>query len=112
MKAKSMIKYTVMYPMTPGTRFDLDYYVNKHVPLLMSVAGDACRGYQVSKGVSAGSPGSSPLYGVMIDVYFDSVEAFEKAIPPHAARLKADIPNFTDIVPVRQINEVVAATTM
>jgi uncharacterized protein (TIGR02118 family) len=103
-----MIKYTVMYPVTPGARFDMEYYVDKHVPLLRSVAGDACRGYQISRGVSTAAAVPAPTYCVMLDVLFDSVEAFEKAIPPHGATLKADLPNFTDIAPVRQINEVIA----
>jgi hypothetical protein len=46
-------------------------------------------------------------YCVMLNVLFDSIEVFEKAIPRHGATVKADLPNFTDIIPVRQINEVI-----
>jgi uncharacterized protein (TIGR02118 family) len=106
-----VIKFTVMYPLTPGSRFDLDYYVNKHVALLMTVAGEECRGYEVCKGLSAAAQGTSPIYCITVDVFFDSLEAFERSIPPNALRLKEDIANFTDITPVRQISEVVATHT-
>jgi hypothetical protein len=28
------ITITVLYPNTPGSRFDLDYFVNTHIPLV------------------------------------------------------------------------------
>jgi uncharacterized protein (TIGR02118 family) len=39
-------------------------------------------------------------------LYFDSVADFQAAFGPHAAAIKADIPNYTDIQPTIQINEV------
>lgn len=102
-----MIKYTVMYPLTPGARFDLDYYQHKHMAIVLEAVGAACRGYQVSKGLSAAAPNTDPTYGVMSELYFDSVEAFEAAITPHVPKIRADIPNFTDIAPLRQISEIV-----
>ena len=102
-----MIKYTVMYPLTPGSRFDLDYYKNTHIAILIEAVGSAYRGHQISKGLSAGAPDTAPTYCVMCDVYFDSVSAFENAITPHIPKIRADIVNFTDIAPIRQISEVV-----
>ena len=29
-----MIKVTVMYPNEEGKKFDMDYYVNKHIPMV------------------------------------------------------------------------------
>jgi len=37
-----MIKVSVMYPNTPGSRFDHAYYRDKHMPLLKARMGDAC----------------------------------------------------------------------
>lgn len=105
-----MIRYTVMYSFTPGSRFDLDYYRDKHLALFLECAGKACLGYQIAKGISAVVPGSEPIYSVTCDVLFDSVESFEKALMPHVSRIRADIPKFTDIVPVRQISEIYAST--
>ena len=47
-----MIKVSVMYPNTPGGRFDHDYYRDKHMPLVKARMGDACRSYTVDKGMA------------------------------------------------------------
>lgn len=105
-----MIRYTVMYPFTEGSRFDLAYYQDKHMALLLQCAGTACLGYQIAKGVSAVAPDSKPIYSVTCDVLFASIESFENALMPHVATIRADISKFTDIVPVRQISEIYEST--
>ena len=42
-----MIKVTVLYPNTPESRFDLDYYCNTHMPLVRDKLGLACKGIAV-----------------------------------------------------------------
>ena len=53
-----MIKVSVMYPNTPGARFDHAYYRDKHMPLVKTRMGDACKYYTVDKGVAGGAPGA------------------------------------------------------
>src|ERR1044072_1245577 len=50
-KEKSMIKVSVMYPNTPGARFDHDYYRDKHMPLVKARMGAACKTYTDRKSV-------------------------------------------------------------
>jgi len=45
-----MIKVSVMYPNTPGARFDHEYYRDKHMPLVKTRMGDSCKYYTVDKG--------------------------------------------------------------
>ena len=45
-----MIKVSVMYPNTPGARFNHEYYRDKHMPLVKARLGDACKYYTVDKG--------------------------------------------------------------
>ena len=45
-----MIKVSVMYPNTPGARFDHAYYKDKHMPLVKARLGEACKFYTVDKG--------------------------------------------------------------
>ena len=40
-----MIKVSVMFPNTPGARFNHEYYRDKHMPLLQSRMGDRCKYY-------------------------------------------------------------------
>jgi uncharacterized protein (TIGR02118 family) len=102
-----MIKVSVMYPHTPGSRFDHDYYRDSHMPMLKRLLGDACKSYTIDKGLAGGAPGAPPVYVGMCHVFCDSAEAFQAAFGPHAKEILGDIANYTDIQPVLQISEVV-----
>jgi uncharacterized protein (TIGR02118 family) len=102
-----MIKVSVMYPNTPGARFDHDYYRDKHMPLVKARMGAACDHYTVDKGLTGGTPGAPATYVGMCHIYSESVEAFQAGFGPHAQEIMADIANYTDLAPVMQISEVV-----
>lgn len=102
-----MIKVSVMYPNTPGARFDHAYYGNTHMPLVKSKMGQALLYYTVDKGLAGGAPGQPATYVAMCHLFCDSVESFQAAFGPHAQAIMADIPNYTDLQPVLQISEVV-----
>jgi uncharacterized protein (TIGR02118 family) len=101
-----MIKVSVLYPSDPARKFDMGYYLGKHMPLVQQKLGAACKSMAVEQGISGASPGSAPAYVAMGHMYFDSLEAFQTAFAPAADALIADIPNYTDIQPVFQISEV------
>lgn len=103
-----MVKISILYPNNSGARFDMDYYVNKHMPEsigLLSVH-PGFKGVSVERGVGGTVPGSQPAYVAMCHFLFDTAEDFMAAFLPHAAILQGDMPNYTDIEPVIQINEV------
>lgn len=101
-----MIKVSVFYPYSEGRRFDLDYYCERHMPMVKDKLGDACQGIAVDHGLAGAAPGSVPLNVAMAHLFFDSVEAFQNAFAPHADAIMSDIPNYTDIEPIIQISEV------
>lgn len=101
-----MIKVYVMYPNTPGAKFDLDYYLNKHMAMVRATMGLALKGMTVDSGVSGAQPGTEPAFRVIATLSFDSMSAFEKAFVPHALEIQGDIPNYTNISPTIQISEV------
>jgi hypothetical protein len=43
------------------------------------------------------------------NLYFETAEGYEKGVAASGGVIRADIANFTDITPIRQISEVVAA---
>lgn len=102
-----MIKISIMYPHTPGARFDHDYYRDTHMPLVAARLGAACLRYTVDKGLAGGAPGEPPTYVAACAFYVDTLEAFNAAFGPHAKEIRGDIANYTDIVPVKQVSEVV-----
>ena len=101
-----MIKVSVFYPNNEGSKFDIDYYCNRHMPMVRQKLGTACKGAAVEQGIAGPTPGSRPAFIAMGHIYFDSVEAFQTAFGPHADAIMADIPNYTDIQPTLQISEV------
>jgi uncharacterized protein (TIGR02118 family) len=99
-----MIKVGVFYPQT--SKFDWDYYVGKHMPMVGNLLGPALKKAEVEKGLAGGGPGAPATYTAICHLHFDSVEAFQKAFGPHAAEIMSDIPKYTDVQPVVQISEV------
>ncbi|HEY0634282.1 MAG TPA: EthD family reductase [Gammaproteobacteria bacterium] len=103
-----MIKISILYPNTKGSRFDVRYYIDKHMPhsiqLLSSHPG--FKGVSVEQGIGGAVPGSDASFVAMCHFLFDSVDSFLAAFMPHAAVLQGDMPNYTDIEPVIQFNEV------
>ncbi|MGC8522646.1 MAG: EthD family reductase [Steroidobacteraceae bacterium] len=106
-----MIKVSVMYPNTPGARFDHAYYRDRHMPLVKNRMGEKCLYYTVDKGLASGAPGAPATYLAMCHIFCDSVEAFEAGFGPHAAEIMADIPRYTDLQPIIQISEVVVGSS-
>lgn len=104
---QDMIKVSVMYPNTPGARFDHEYYRDKHMPLVKERMGESCKYYTIDKGLAGGAPGAPATYVGMCHIFCDSVETFQAGFGPHAKEIMADIANYTDQTPVLQISEVV-----
>jgi uncharacterized protein (TIGR02118 family) len=102
-----MIKVSVMYPNNPGARFDHAYYRDKHMPMVAAKMGARCKSYTVDKGLAGDAPETPATYVGMCHIFCDSVEDFQAGFGPHAAEIRADIPNYTDITPVLQVSEVV-----
>ncbi|MFT5657171.1 MAG: hypothetical protein ACI9KN_000443 [Gammaproteobacteria bacterium] len=102
-----MIKVSVMYPNTAGARFDHEYYLNKHMPLVKARMGDSCLYYTVDKGLAGVAPDTPATYIGMCHIFCDSIDAFQGSFGPHAEEIMGDIPNYTDLSPVIQISEVV-----
>jgi uncharacterized protein (TIGR02118 family) len=101
-----MIIVSVLYPKTDSSHFDIDYYCNRHMPMVKERLGAALKRMAVEQGIAGGTPGSKPPYAAIGHLYFDSVETFQAAFGPHAKEIMGDIPNYTDVQPAVQIGEV------
>jgi uncharacterized protein (TIGR02118 family) len=101
-----MIKVSVLYPNNAASRFDMAYYLNKHMPMVQQKLGSALKGSSVEQGLGGMQPGSPPAYLAMGHLLFDSVEAFQQAFGPHAQAIVGDIPNYTNTQSTIQVSEV------
>src|SRR5262245_17290185 len=61
----SVIKVSVFYPNTAGSKFDMAYYLNKHMPMVRQKLGAAVKGVAVEQGLGGGQPGTPPGYLAM-----------------------------------------------
>ena len=103
---KGMIKVSALYPNGKGKKFDMDYYCNTHLPMVLGLLGDAVKSGTVERGLAGGTPDAPAGFLTMGHLYFETIEAFQNAFGPNAEKIMGDIPNFTNTVPVIQISEV------
>ena len=107
LQKKGMIKVTVLYPNEDGKKFDMDYYADKHMPMVASLLGESLKGYEIDKGLSGRTPDDPIPYLAIGYLYFESVSAFQNSFGPHAEKIRGDVPNYTNIQPILQISEVI-----
>ena len=87
-----MIKVSVMYPNTPGARFNHEYYRDTHVPLCVKTWG--LDGAEIDKGVDG-------PYVAAVHFKFASPEALQAAMTSTGTGdVIADVANYTTITPV------------
>ena len=97
---------TVTYPRCEGATFDFDYYQATHLPLVASRWRNAgLTGAQALRGTSAADGSAAPYLAIAL-ISFDTDESMHAAMTgPHIGEIAGDIPNFTNVQPVIQINE-------
>jgi len=104
---KGMIHTASMYPNGEGKTFDMDYYLNKHIPLVKALLGDSVKIISVDNGLPINSPDSPVPYLAIGHMYFETMSALQNSMTPEVIeKLKADIPNYTNIETIIQISVV------
>ena len=98
---------TVLYPAKDNDAFDFDFYLRRHVPLIKDILGKSLHHLEIRKGVTANDGSSAPTYTCVISIWIADWPAYEKAIAARASELIAEVPLFTKVMPVMQIDEVI-----
>lgn len=104
---KGMVKVAIMYPNEEGKTFNMDYYSDKHMPMVAGLFGEPLKLYAIDKGIAGRTPEEPIPYVAVGYFYFDKLSDYLDAFGPNAEKILGDIPNYTDIQPVVQISEVV-----
>ncbi len=102
-----MIKATAFYSHDENKHFDVKYYLDKHVPFVRKLLGNACKKVEVEKGICSATPGSTPAYAIIGCLYFNSIEDFQNSFGANANEIVSDVANFTNINPTLQISEII-----
>jgi uncharacterized protein (TIGR02118 family) len=101
-----MITLNVIYPNKDGAKFDMDYYLTSHIPMLRRVLGSALKGCAVEQGLGGSAPGTKAEFAVLCHLKFDSVESFQAAFGPNAAQIRNDVANYSSEAPFVQLSDV------
>ena len=103
-----MIRVTALYRNAEGKHFDFDYYVNTHLPLARKRLSEfGLQKAEVLRGIEATDGGPAPYVCIAL-VEFSSLEGLKRGMEAHMEELLADVPNYTNIEPEIQINEILA----
>jgi uncharacterized protein (TIGR02118 family) len=86
----------VTYPLTPGARFDADYYVATHLPLVEAQWGQ----YGLTTASALLPDQDAPPFAAIALLEFVDRADIDRALgSPEAAAVFGDLANFTDIAP-------------
>jgi uncharacterized protein (TIGR02118 family) len=94
-------RVTVIYANKDGAKFDFDYYTQKHVPWVARLMG---RSIEVRRGISSGAGAPAPY--VCIATIAVNIADFKAVFAQHGADILADVPNYTNIEPTVQLDEI------
>ena len=95
---------TVLYPNVADATFDMDYYLAKHMPLVLEKFGaHGMTGWRVVK--FDGDPAAAP-FNVMATLDFGTVEGIKAALAAEGGPVLADVANFSNQTPVLMMGEV------
>lgn len=93
-----MPRLSILYPNSEGAEVDLDYFVTKHVPLLVRLLGDAISDLAVTKGLEVFGQPAAFACGVSFEV--GDLADFYDAFEPKAEQVFADVDAFSSAAPV------------
>jgi uncharacterized protein (TIGR02118 family) len=97
---------TILYPNTDGATFDLDYYLDVHVPMSKRYQEPALKSFTVDVGTGTGIPDEKPPFLVIANLVYESMDAFVEVFMPHMEELQNDIKNYTNVAPIIQFSEI------
>jgi uncharacterized protein (TIGR02118 family) len=103
-----MIRLSVMYPATPGSSFNWDYYLGGHLALahrLLDPLGLVR--IEIDRGIGGFPPGASAPFHAVGHLFFHTLDDLQSAIGATAMDLIADQANYTEAPAQVLISEVV-----
>ena len=95
-----MVRLAIVYP--HGTRFDMDYYINRHMAGAHQLLGP----YGLVR-VEVDRPLEQGPFVCIGYFYFETLDGLQRGMQARSAELIADVPNYTDVTPQLQIGEIV-----
>ncbi len=103
-----MVRLSIMYPATPGSSFDWNYYLGTHRPLAQKLLSP--RGLlrmEIDRGVGAFPPGTPTHFHAIGHLFFRTMDEMQSALADTAAQFIADQRKYFSGESLVQVSEVV-----
>lgn len=103
-----MVRLSVLYPATPGSTFDWNYYLGPHLVVARQLLG--ARGLiriEVDRGIGAFPPGTPSHFHAIGHLYFGSMQELDTALAASASDLIVDQRKYYSGESLVQVSEVV-----
>ena len=99
-----MIRVSALYPNAQGSRFDAQYYVERHEPFARDMLAPFGLGEIRTVIGLCTLDDAPPAFWAISEMTFATRDQFDAAMNQCGERLFADLPNYTDVAPVLQIS--------
>lgn len=101
-----MFKVTILYPNGEGKTFDLEYYQDKHMPMVAGFIGKNLKFYEIDEGIAGRTSGEQVPYLAIGNFYVYDLPEYNAAIRAHLDTITGDFKNYTNIQPIIQISKI------
>jgi uncharacterized protein (TIGR02118 family) len=102
-----MFRVVILYPKSSDTRFDLDYYQKHHIPLVREIfKGSSLVKIEVDEGLANAFPDQSVPFVSISYFHFENIEDFQLRMAQRGGEIIGDMPNYTNVQPMIQIDRV------
>jgi uncharacterized protein (TIGR02118 family) len=75
----------------------MNYYSNKHMPMVAGLLGDSLKLLAIDRGIAGRTPEEPIPYLAIGYLYFDKLSAYQNSFGPIAEKIISDIPNYTNV---------------
>jgi uncharacterized protein (TIGR02118 family) len=97
---------TIVYPAGEGIRFDADYYRDHHLRTIMSLYGSSIARFELRTVMPAAAGAPPEPHAAAVNIWIGDLAAFDAGNARHGATLVADVPNFTNAMPMIQYDKI------
>jgi uncharacterized protein (TIGR02118 family) len=103
-----MFRVVIMYPKTNDSHFDMNYYLSHHIPLVREIFNKTSLGkIEIDQGIANAFPDQPVPYASITLFHFEKIEDFQNGMMTRGNEIVGDMPNYTNVQPTIQIDQVV-----
>ena len=101
-----MFKVAILYPSGNDKSFDMEYYENKHMPMVAGFLGENLQFYEIDRSISGRTPTDAAPFVAIGYFYVNDIAEYNKAIEKNRDAIISDFKNYTTIQPIINISEI------